>query len=245
MQATHPEEHLMIRHVVNASDQSILTQYQPPYELAADMLFAVALAPTAPLRRVFPQTAFLSILGHTPLVMWFSRITEIHYGTADGGRITEGGPEAAIYNELNVVALLRRRALFVPGIYATSERTIRIGRQYGMPKQLTTMTVATTPRQFVSQVTENNHHTDVRARFVGSGRWLATVVSWLWPRWVGPVLFPDGRQVAALILKTPRLRLAHIKTGRLALDETWLPDVLPLWPIGLYVPQLRMCLPPP
>jgi hypothetical protein len=69
--------------------------------------------------------------------MWFSRGKEGAYTnpTAAGTRRCLGGPSEVLYNELNVVAALRRPAGFVPSIYATSALTIGIGHRYGMPKQ--------------------------------------------------------------------------------------------------------------
>src|SRR3712207_9415759 len=64
---------------------------------------------TAPLRRAFPDVPFLSALGRTPLVIWFSRITEACYRDATGQRRCDRATEGVPDNELNVLALLRER----------------------------------------------------------------------------------------------------------------------------------------
>ena len=51
-------------------------RYRPPFVLTSDMLFLIALARTRDLQHSFPGVPFLSVLGRTPLVVWFSRITE-------------------------------------------------------------------------------------------------------------------------------------------------------------------------
>ena len=225
--------------------QRVFTEYVPPFELASDMLFAAALAPAKPLRRAFPQVPFLTLAGRVPLAMWFSRITGLGYGTPSGERVCEGGPDSLLYNELNVVALERRGALFVPGIYATSERTIRVGHGYGMPKEPTSMTLQAQGPRFVSDVRVNAQLSLVHARLVGRGDWTARLLARLWPRWVGPVEFPSGDSVKARIDAAPRVQFARIENGRLALGEAWLPEPVALLPLGLYVTQLRMTLPPP
>ena len=176
---------------------------------------------------------------------WFSRVTGLGYVTPEGKRVWEGGPDSLLYNELNVVAFERRGALFVPGIYATGERTIRVGHGYGMPKEPTQMSLQAQGPRFVSDVRVNGQLSLVHARLFGSGRWMARLLAWLWPRWVGPVEFPGGDRVKARIDAAPSVQLARIENGRLALAESWLPDPLTLLPLGLYVTQLRMTLPPP
>jgi hypothetical protein len=51
--------------------------------------------------------------------------------------------------------------------------------------------------------------------------------------------------VRARILATPRVQFARVRGGRLALDAAWLPRPVPVLPLGIYVPGLRMQLPPP
>jgi hypothetical protein len=152
-----------------------LQRYRPPYDLTADMLVVAALCQGAPLRQAFPRVPFLSVRGKTPLVLWFSRITEVCYCDAAGERRCEGGAETALYNELNIIALLRQRALFVPGIYATGERTIRIGHRYGMPKQLTSMHVQVHGTHCEASMTDGACESFVRARLLGSGRGVAHI----------------------------------------------------------------------
>jgi hypothetical protein len=221
-----------------------LERYRPPYDLTTDMLVVSALCPVAPLRQAFPRVPFLAVHGKTPLVLWFSRITEVCYCDAAGERRCEGGAETALYNELNIIALLRQRALFVPGIYATGERTIRIGHRYGMPKQLTSMHVQVHGTHFKASMMDGTGESFVRTRLLGSGKGVARIVSRFWPRQMWPACFPAGTQVRAVIQATPRVQVAHVEAGQLSLDAAWLPDAVPLLPVGLYLPRLRMRLPP-
>ena len=100
--------------------------------------------------------------------------------------------ETALYNELNIIALLRQRALFVPAIYATGERTIRIGHRYGMPKQPASMQVRVDTTRFEAQMMDGACESFARARLLGSGRGVAQMVSRLWPRQLWPARFPIG-----------------------------------------------------
>jgi hypothetical protein len=231
--------------VEDGTNPDILRLYGPPFDLTSDMLFVAALAPADPLRRAFPGVPFLALAGRIPLLMWFSRIKQACFQDGAGQTRCLGGPESVLYNELNVLALLRRPAMFVPGIYATSPLTIRLGRRYGMPKQPATMGLATTRRQIASRVIDGGRQRFVRARLLGSGEGLGGIVTRFWPWSSIPVRFPDGRQVRARILATPRVQLARVRGGRLSLDAAWLPRPLPLLPLGIYVPDQRMQLPPP
>src|SRR5437764_10396335 len=165
-----------------ARTAAALERYRPPYDLTADMLVVPALCPTAPLRQTFPCVPFLAVRGKTPLVLWFSRITEVCYCDAAGERRCEGGAETALYNELNIIALLHQRAFFVPGIYATGERTIRIGHRYGMPKQLTSMQVRVHGPHFDASMMDGACESFALARLLGAGKGPAQMVSRLWPR---------------------------------------------------------------
>jgi hypothetical protein len=146
---------------------------------------------------------------------------------------------------LNVVAFLRRRALFVPGIYATSELTIQVGHGYGMPKQPTTMRMQVEGSRFRSEMRDGTRQSFVRARLLGSGKGLAKLVSRLLPRWTWPVRFPSGSGIRALIEETPGVQLAQVQAGQLALEAEWLPQAVRLLPVGYYLPGLRMQLPAP
>jgi hypothetical protein len=221
-----------------------LERYRPPYDLTADMLVVPALCPTAPLRQTFPRVPFLAVRCRTPLVLWFSRIIEVCYCDAAGERRCEGGAETALYNELNIIALVRQCALFVPGIYATGERTIRIGHRYGMPKQLTSMHVQVRGTRFEASMTDGACESFARAQLLGSGRGVARIVSRSWPRQLWPARFPAGTQVRTVIQATPRVHVAHVRQGQLCLDTPWLPEAVSLLPVGLYLPRLRMRLPP-
>jgi hypothetical protein len=223
----------------------IFAQHAPPFDLTSDMLFALALCPTGPLRRTFPGVPFFSLLGHTPLLLWFSRITRMCYHGTEGAEHCIGGSEAGLYHELNVLTLLREPALFAPAIYATSLLSVRVGHGYGMPKSLTTMSVQTGGTRFCSQMQDGTRQSVVRARLLGSGKALAKLSSRFLPRWTWLVRFPSGSAIRALIEETPAVQLAHVQAGHLTLEAQWLPEAVRLMPVGFYVPGLRMQLPPP
>ena len=226
--------------------QDPFEQYGPPFDLLSDMLFAFAFAPAEPLRGVFRSVPFLSLGGRVPLAMWFSRVKEgIYSDPGTGKRLRLGSPSAVLYYELNVVAALRRRGGFVPGIYATSPLTIAVGRRYGMPKQPTRMGLGIAGSAFYSVLDDHGRRSHVRARLLGNGLALGAVFSRLWPRWSWPAFFPDGRSIRAQIQATPHVHLAHITAGRLALNAPWLPRPVALLPLGIYLPNQRMRLPPP
>ena len=224
---------------VNAADS-----LEPPYDLVSDMMFAVALCPTRAMRRAFPGVPFLSLFGKTPLVLWFSRITEACSNDEKGERICMR-EQQGLYNELNAMAPLQDRAIFVPGIYATSELSIRIGHRYGMPKQPARMLVEEDGNRFTSKTMHGRRRSYVRARLIGGGKLIGKIVSLLWPMWTWPARFPDGGEVRALIEETPAIQLAFVRSGRLSLEADWLPRSSYLLPVGVYAPELRMQLPPP
>jgi hypothetical protein len=221
------------------------TQYRPPFDLTSDMLLVMALCPSMPLRQTFPGLPFLSLLGKTPLLLWFSRTHEIYYYDQAGAQRRIGDPETVLYNELNVVAFLQKRALFIPGIYATSELTIQIGHSYGMPKQLTKMRVEVADKQFHANVRNDTPQSFVQAGLLGSGKGLARIISYFLPLWVWPTRFPSGRALRALIQTTSRVQIALVQAGQLVLETEWLPQAVSLLPVGLYLPGLRMQLPSP
>lgn len=218
--------------------------YRPPFDLLSDMIFVAALCPTGPLRRAFPGLPFVSLGGRTPLVMWFSRVKRIRYHDEAGAARQMGAADSALYNELNVVALLRQRAFFVPDIYATSDLTIRIGHAYGMPKQFEAMRFGVSGSRLTSDVEKDGRRTWLQARLWGQGRAAGWLLSRLLPLRVWPARFPLGDEIRALIEATPRAQLAQVQ-GQLALGTTWLPEAVSLLPLGLYLPDLRMQLPPP
>ena len=223
----------------------VLERYRPPFDLTADMLFVVALAPTAPLRQVFPGVPFLSAFGKTPLLIWFSRIKEACYGLAEGGRRCEREGEAVPYDELNVVAILREAAFFVPGIYATGAVSVQLGRAYGMPKGPIEMELQADERCFASSAADGTRRSFVRARLLGPGRAIGKLLVPMWPRRIWPVRFPSGSAVRGTILSVPRVQLAQVQEGWLALEAAWLPGPVRWLPFGVYMPDLRMRLPPP
>ena len=220
-------------------------RYSPPFSLTSDMLFALGLARTAPLRRAFPDLPFLSAHGRTPLVIWFSRITEACYRDATGQRRCDRDTDGVPYNELNVLALLREQALFVPGIYATSELSVSIGHGYGMPKRPTLMHLEATDKRLRSTAIDVSRRSFVRARLLGSGKGVAELLSRLWPRRVWPIRFPSGSEVRGTIQAAPRIPFAHVQRGQLSVDAGWLPEPVSLLPVGVLMVALRMELPPP
>ena len=146
---------------------------------------------------------------------------------------------------MNVVAFLLESALFVPAIYATSMLSVQVGHGYGMPKHLTTMSVQSGGPRVRSEMPDGTRQSVVRARLFGSGKALPKLVSRFLPRWTWLVHFPSGSGIRALIEETPRVQLAHVRDGQLALEAEWLPEAVRLLPVGCYLPDLRMQLPPP
>jgi hypothetical protein len=47
-----------------------------------------------------------------------------------------------------------------------------------------------------------------------------------------------------MIQATPRVQVARVEAGQLSLHAAWLPDAVPLLPVGFYLPRLHMRLPP-
>jgi hypothetical protein len=228
-----------------ARSTNILDVYVPPFDLTAEMLFAGVLCPTHWLKQSFPDVPFLSLWGRTPLALWFSRINQIVYNLPDGGTNVLGAPDATLYNELNIMALLRRPAFFVPGIYATTDLTIRIGRTYGMPKQMTKMTYERQGKRITSENWHGGRRSEVQATVWGSGKALGTIARWLLPLRIWEARFPEGQPLRPLLEDIPRLAPARIQRGEIWVNEPWMPQPLPLLPFGFHAPALRMKLPPP
>lgn len=219
--------------------------YPPPFDLTSDMLFVAAFCPAAPLREHFPEIPFLTIFGKTMLIMWFSRITELCYHSTAGVPRCAETYEGVPYNELNVITLLRRRAIFVPEIYATSDLTLMLGHRYGMPKQATQMHFEAGCTEIRSRVTDGQRESFVRACLFTSGRWFGRLLSRLLPLWTWLSLFPNGSFIRAFIQDVPRVQFARIISGQLTLREPWLPFTINLLPLGVFIPGLRMRLPTP
>lgn len=215
----------------------------PPFDLESDMLFAFAATSTADLGRHHPDVPFLGVGGATPLVLWFSRVRRLEHGP-EGGRTSLDEASGFGYDELNVVAVLRTRGLFVPGIYATSDLTLRLGHRYGMPKERAPMTFAADAHRVASEVRHGRARSRIEARLLASGRLFGAAIDRASPWWTWPVHFPDGSFVRALVRRVPRAQLAHVR-GRLALEEPWLPHPVSLLPLGAFVPGHRMRLPAP
>ena len=221
----------------------ILDDYQPPLGIEADMLFVATSAPAAPLHQSFPGTPFLAIADRVPLVLWFSRVRSLLYGPATERR-TLGEMDGFGYDELNVVALLRRRAIFVPAIYATSGLTQRLGHRYGMPKREVEMEFRTGEGWIRSSAAFATGRSEVAARLLASGSLLARPFDMATPWWSWPAHFPGGSSVRSRVMRVPRAQLASVD-GVLRLDEPWLPGERELWRLGIFVPGFRMELPWP
>lgn len=219
--------------------------YPPPFDLTSDMLFVAALCPAAPLQQHFPGVPFLTIFGKAVLIMWFSRIETLCYHPTVGVTRCADRNEGVPYNELNVIALLKRRALFVPGLYATSNLTLMVGHRYGMPKRATRMSFETREAAVRSRVMDGDRTSFVHSTLLTSGRWLGRLLSRLLPIWSWPALFPSNSFIRAFIQEVPQVQFAHVSSGQLALAEPWLPVTATLFPLGIFVPDLRMRLPAP
>lgn len=221
----------------------IFDSYPPPFDLTSDMLFVACMTPTRPLRAEYPGTPLLSLAGSTPLIVWFSRVRSLCYGPASERECLDESTGFG-YDELNVVAPLRGRRMFVPGIYATGDLSRRLGRRYGMPKQRVDMSFSADAGSVRSSLEQDGARSEVHANILASGRLFAIPFRRATPWWTWPVSFPDGSFISARILRVPRLKLAHVE-GRLELPVPWLPEPLRLLPVGFYVPGLRMLLPGP
>ena len=220
-------------------------EIHPPFDLTADMLFVAGLAPTQPLRRSFPGVPFLSLFGRTPLALWFSRVTEGCYRDERGDSHCLGGPEDTLYNEVTILAVLRKRALFCPVIYASNDLSIPIAKMYGMPKEVAPIALWFSGRDIKSQLSRGQLQSAVDASQATRGTLASALLSRLWPVWSWPVHFPARTHIEALVQATPKARLAAIRQGTLKLHASWLPSAVSFMRFGLFVPQLRMQLPPP
>lgn len=223
----------------------VFERYRPPFDLQADMLFMAALAPAGPLGRHFPEVPFLRIGTAVPMIVWFSRVTMLEYDF-DGSRLVLDDEDGFAYEELNVVAVCRRRQLFIPGIYATSELSVAIGRGYGMPKEFIDMQFSASAglRRVRSHARLGRSESWAKARLLTTGSSLARMIMSVGAWWTWPARFPSGRAIRARISAIPRVRLSWGE-GVVDVGEPWLPEPLKLWRPGLYVPALRMSLPPP
>ena len=201
-------------------------RYHPPFDLIADLLFVAALARAGDLRGAYPGVPFVSILGRTPLIVWFSRVTRACYHDALGEVQCESG-----YTEVTVMAPLRRRRVFVPVIYASDERSVQIGQfWYHMPKLLAAVDVRIEGGRVRGRLGDESG--DVSARLLG-----AVCRGVRRPRWTWPIHFPGGAWTRALIVATGEMRLARVESGSLPQGR--------LLAYGLYVGAVRMQLPRP
>lgn len=162
------------------------------------------------------------------------------------GDITETVQTGAyVYAELNVLTALWRRAIFVPGIFATSDLSIHIAQRYGMPKQPIAMRFeVSSSGDVIADAMHGSRASIARSRPLGLERLLTGAAVYSLPRWSWPVRFPSGSAVRALLLGVSAMRLMGIGAGRLALSADWLPRPVRLLPCGLFLSGLRMRLPP-
>jgi hypothetical protein len=218
----------------------------PPFDLVSDMLLTGATCPVGPLRKSFPDVPFLALGDRAVVGMWFSRVLSARVGPGGERELTPASdPHDFPYAELTVAVLVRGGHAFVPGIYATGELTLRIGHRYGMPKVLVPMTYEASDRAVRSVAWVRGGESRVAARVLASGRLLAALLDRAFPRWSPIVSFPSGSNVQARLERAERVHLTWIDSGRLALDEPWLPRAVALWRLALHVPRQRMVLPAP
>jgi hypothetical protein len=232
-----------------SGSDDVLARYQPPFDLESDMLFAVAPVEAGRLRASFPWVRFVQVGGRVPLLVWFSRVRRIWHGPPDARSCLDEA-DGYGYDELTVtVPLVGRRslmpgALYVPGIYATSTLTRRIGHRYGMPKRPAEMRFDVEPERVVSWTLERGARSEVEASLLASGRVLGALLGRTLPRWSWIARFPSGTAVSTRVTAVRRAQLAGVR-GTLALGEPWLPEPVRLAPFGLFAPGLRMRLPWP
>jgi hypothetical protein len=227
--------------LVDGSFVPVQQPERPPFDLVADMLVLVVVARTADLRAAFPGVAFLSLLGRTPLLVWFSHIRRSCYRDAAGTVHCTDEPGVGDYVELTLVAPLWQPAVFGLALYASSQLSQRIARSYyGMPKELADGAFQATRAVITAQVGNRGF---IRARPLGRGRRLRWLVARWLPAWTWPVHFPSGGQVRARIASPDLLSLATVAAGALELETAWLPGRVRPLRLGLYAAGLRMTLP--
>lgn len=223
---------------------NILSAYTPPFTLLSDMLVGIAFIPTLPLHRTFPNTPFLSITGHTPLAFWVSAVHQIdyHHNTQPDQL---GGKTINLYDEVTFVLPLRRKAFFVPDIYANDALTVEIGHEYGMPKQLNAITFTHGMMQFEVWGKDTMAGTHFRATPITESQLLKRIVKWLFPLKVWPVIFPDGRYVRPTLTAARSVTVVRFQERQLAVRAEWLPDPITILSFGFWVPGQEMVMPPP
>lgn len=210
------------------------------------MLLLGATCPLQPLAAAFPALPFASVGGRALLGIWFARILEIRHGQGGRGRISsEEEPEGIPYQELNIAALLRTKRLFVPGIYATSDLTLRLGHRYGMPKQLARMDYRATRKEVRSHAVIDGANSFVRARPLTGGRLVGAGLARSLPWWTWRVDFPGGSWIESFIESGGGARVLWVTEGQLVLDEAWLARRVTLRGPALHIPRQRMTLPAP
>jgi hypothetical protein len=219
--------------------------YQPPFAMTLDALFCVAWCSVAPLKETFPGVPFLSLLGKTPLVLWFARFKDFEYTDAAGARQRMSNRAGALpYSELGIGTLLARRGFFVPSLYASSNFGTRLGLSLEMPKQPTLpIEVQLLPEAFRANLKQSRQQSFIWARLLGSGHLLARIAQVFLPLGTWPIAFPSKSSIQAGIAGTERVQLAHIHAGRLVLDAPWLPRMASFFPICAYVSGMRLQLP--
>lgn len=234
------------RAAATAAEEDPFETYPPPFDLTSDMLLLGATCAVAPLQAVFPALPFVSLGGRALLGIWFARIMEIRCGQGGRRRIeADESPAGVPYDELNVAALLRNRRLFVPGIYASSHLSLRLGHRYGMPKKWTNMDYRASGREVRSHAVVENARSFVTARSLPGGRLVGTGLARTLPWWSWRVDFPSGSWIESLIESGGGARLLWVKEGELTLDEPWLPRAVTLRGPALHIPRQRMMLPEP
>jgi hypothetical protein len=153
---------------------------------------------------------------------------------------------AGLYNDVTILVLLRKSAVFVPALYATSLQNVQVAHTYyAMPKQLAPIQVSIDKNKFSSALSAAGSSGSVQARWFGKGKFLAKLAAWFLPWRTLWAWFPTASFVRALIQTMPKIHIAHLAGGRCVFPLLGIPKPLWIFSVGLYAPALRMQLPRP
>jgi hypothetical protein len=221
--------------------------YKPPFAMTFDALVCIVWCPVSHVKATFPTLPFVSVLGHTPLVLWFASFKEFTYTDTRGTAQTMGQRAGALpYQELGIAALLWRRGFFVPTLYASNEFGVQLGLSYGMPKQPPLpIEIQVAAGTFRAHVLAGIKQSFLWVRLLRASRLLTKVVRAILPLKTWPIAFPSGSRMEPGLTTTDRAHLAHIQAGRLALDASWLPPTTAFFPLGLSLRNAQLELPEP
>lgn len=218
----------------------------PPFDLKSDMLLVMGIGETFRLRARFPGVPFLSTFNRTPMLIWFSRITQACYLDSAGRNQCDTDETVGLYNDITLIAPLRNGSVFVPAVFTTSLQNVQVAHTYyAMPKALAEIQVDTRRNEFVSRLQTGADEGAVHARRVGKGRFLATLAARFLPWRTMRVWFSTRSFVRALLQALPRLYLAPIRTAQLYFPAAGFSQPLWIFPIAIYAPETAMQLPLP